>query len=91
MIESLETNEAFSLNEEVPLRLVTLISLILLVPLLMLVFIVQEVSDPEFIVELSELEEGSKTIDVESDSPVSASPHPLKRAKDTRRMVTGRR
>ena len=85
----METNEAFSLNEEVPLRLVTLISLILLVPLLMLVFIVQEVSDPEFIVELSELEEGSITIDVESDSPVSASLHPLKSATDANRMING--
>jgi len=37
----LETNEAFSLSEEVPLRLLTLISLILLVPLVMLVSIVQ--------------------------------------------------
>ncbi len=37
----METNEAFSLNEVVPLRLVTLISLILFVPLLILVSIVQ--------------------------------------------------
>ena len=37
----METNEAFSLSEEVPLRLVTLISLILLVPLVILVSIVQ--------------------------------------------------
>ena len=37
----METNEAFSLSEVVPLRLVTLISLILFVPLLILVSIVQ--------------------------------------------------
>ena len=37
----METNEAFSLKEVVPLRLVTLISLILFVPLLILVSIVQ--------------------------------------------------
>ena len=37
----METNEAFSLSEVLPLRLVTLISLILFVPLLILVSIVQ--------------------------------------------------
>ena len=43
----METNEAFSLSEEVPLRLLTLISLILLVPLVMLVSIVQLFELPE--------------------------------------------
>ena len=42
----METNEAFSLSEEVPLRLLTLISLILLVPLVMLVSIVQLIELP---------------------------------------------
>ena len=37
----MDTNEAFSFSEVLPLRLVTLISLILFVPLLILVSIVQ--------------------------------------------------
>ena len=55
----METNEAFSLSEEVPLRLLTLISLILLVPLVMLVSIVQLFELPVVSSELELLDESS--------------------------------